>query len=80
MSMQVVTFNARIVLRPAVHAMIKRRHKEAVRFIVTRGTPVEESHGGSYSSFQTLTQVTEQRSKEYENELTPPNEGRLWQS
>jgi len=46
MSMQVVSFNARVVLRPAVRAKIKRRLKEAIRLIVTRGAAVEESGVG----------------------------------
>jgi hypothetical protein len=35
--MQVVAFNTRIVLCPAVCAKIKRRLEEAIRLIVTRG-------------------------------------------
>jgi hypothetical protein len=45
MSMQVVAFNSRVVLRPTVRTKIKRRIKEAVRLIVTRGAAVEESRG-----------------------------------
>jgi hypothetical protein len=43
--MQVVAFNSRVVLRPTVRTKIKRRIKEAVRLIVTRGAAVEESRG-----------------------------------
>jgi len=46
MSMQVVAFNTRVVLRQAVRTKIKRRLKEAIKLIVTRGTAVEESPGG----------------------------------
>jgi len=46
MSMQVVLFNARVVLRPAMRAKIKRRLKEVIRLIVTRGAAVEDSRGG----------------------------------
>jgi len=37
MSMQVVTFNSRVALRPTLRIKIKRRIKEVVRLIVTRG-------------------------------------------
>jgi hypothetical protein len=40
--MQVVSFNARVLLRPAVRATIQRRLKEAIRLIVTRGAVVED--------------------------------------
>jgi hypothetical protein len=46
MSMQVVAFHSRIVLRPFVRTKIKRRLKEAVRLIITRGAAVEESRKG----------------------------------
>jgi hypothetical protein len=46
MSMQVVAFNSRVLLRPTVRTKIKRRLKEAVRLIVTRGAAVEESRKG----------------------------------
>ena len=46
MSMQVILFNSRVVLRPTVRTKIKRRLKEAVRLIVTRGAAVEESRRG----------------------------------
>jgi hypothetical protein len=46
MSMQVVAFNTRVVLRQAVRTKIKRRLKEAIKLIVTRGAAVEESPGG----------------------------------
>ncbi|KAF8266580.1 hypothetical protein EI94DRAFT_1584930 [Lactarius quietus] len=45
MSMQVVAFNSRVVIRPTVRTKIKRRIKEVVRLIVTRGAAVEESLG-----------------------------------
>jgi hypothetical protein len=45
MSMQVIAFNSRIVVRPTMRTKIKRRIKEAVRLIVTRGAAVEESRG-----------------------------------
>lgn len=41
--MQVLAFNSRVVLRPTVRLKIKRRLKEAVRLIVTRGATVEGS-------------------------------------
>jgi hypothetical protein len=44
--MQVVSFNVRVVLRPAVRATIKRRLKEAIRLIVTRGAVVEDLRDG----------------------------------
>ncbi|KAI9438027.1 hypothetical protein H4582DRAFT_2057532 [Lactarius indigo] len=43
MSMQVVAFNSRITLGPTVRTKLKRRIKEAIRLIVTRGAAVEES-------------------------------------
>jgi hypothetical protein len=46
MSMQVVAFNTRVVLHHAVRTKIKRRLKEAIRLIVTRGAAVEKSPGG----------------------------------
>jgi hypothetical protein len=46
MSMQVVAFNSRVLLRPTVRTKIKRRLKEAVRLIITRGAAVEESRRG----------------------------------
>jgi hypothetical protein len=46
MSMQVVSFNARVVLRPAVRAKIKRTLKEAIRFIVTHGAAFDDSRDG----------------------------------
>lgn len=45
--MQVIAFNARVALRPTMRTKIKRRMREAVRLIVTRGAAVEESRGGS---------------------------------
>jgi len=47
MSMQVVAFNSRIALRPTLRTKIKRRIKDAVRLIVTRGAAVEESRGAT---------------------------------
>ena len=47
MSLQVVAFNARVAVRPTMRTKIKRRIKEAVRLIVTRGAAVEESRGAS---------------------------------
>ncbi|KAF8273833.1 hypothetical protein EI94DRAFT_1078359 [Lactarius quietus] len=47
MSMQVVAFNSRVALRPTVRTKIKRRMKEAVKLIVTRGAAVEESRGAT---------------------------------
>ncbi|KAI9507104.1 hypothetical protein F5148DRAFT_1208066 [Russula earlei] len=46
MSMQVLAFKSRVVLRPVVRTKIKRRLKEAIRLIVTRGAAVEESCRG----------------------------------
>jgi len=45
-SMPVVSFRSRVVLRPHVRTKIKRRLKEAVRLIVTRGAAVETSDRG----------------------------------
>ena len=47
MSMQVIASNLRVVIRPTMRTKIKRRLKEAVRLIVTRGAAVEESHGAT---------------------------------
>ena len=44
--MQVVSFNARAVLRPAVRATIKRRLKEAIRLSVIHGAVVEDLRDG----------------------------------
>ena len=44
--MQVLAFKSRVVLRPSVRVKIKRRIKEAVKLIVTRGAAVEESRKG----------------------------------
>jgi len=44
--MQFVAFNTRLVLRPTLRVKIKRRLKEAIRLIVTRGAAVEKSSGG----------------------------------
>ena len=41
--MQVIVFNSRVVLRPTIRTKIKRRLKEGVRLIVTRGAAAEES-------------------------------------
>ncbi len=46
MSMQFIAFHSRVVLRPTVRTKIKRRLREAVRLIVTRGAAVEESRDG----------------------------------
>ncbi|KAH9038680.1 hypothetical protein EDB83DRAFT_2412569 [Lactarius deliciosus] len=47
MSMQVIAFDSRVVLRPTLRTKLKRRIKEAVRLIVTRGAAVEESCGAA---------------------------------
>ena len=52
MSMQFIAFNSRVLLRPTVRTKIKRRLKEAVRLIVTRGAAVEESRKGSKIVFR----------------------------
>jgi hypothetical protein len=44
--MQFLTFNSRVVLRPTVRVKIKRRLREAVNLIVTRGAGVEKSRKG----------------------------------
>lgn len=44
--MQFVAFNARLVVRPTLRVKIKRRLKEAIRLIVTRGAAVEQSSSG----------------------------------
>jgi hypothetical protein len=44
--MQVISLNTRVVLRHPVRSKIKRRLKEVVNLIVTRGAAVEESPGG----------------------------------
>lgn len=44
--MQVFAINSRIVIRPTVRVKIKRRLKEAVRLIVTRGAAVEDGRKG----------------------------------
>ena len=41
MSMQVIAFNSRIAVRPTMRTKLKRRLKEAVRLIVTRGATVD---------------------------------------
>jgi hypothetical protein len=46
MSMQVLAIKSRVVLRPAVRSKIKRRLREVVNLIVTRGATVEESRKG----------------------------------
>ncbi|KAI0277742.1 hypothetical protein BGY98DRAFT_595946 [Russula aff. rugulosa BPL654] len=46
MSMQVIAMNSRIILRPTVRVKIKRRLREVVKLIVTRGAAVEESRKG----------------------------------
>ncbi|KAH9052371.1 hypothetical protein EDB87DRAFT_1692265 [Lactarius vividus] len=43
MSMQFIAFNSRAALAPTLRTKLKRRIKEAVRLIVTRGAAVEES-------------------------------------
>ncbi|KAH8982369.1 hypothetical protein EDB86DRAFT_2971143 [Lactarius hatsudake] len=47
MSMQVIAFDSRLVLRPTLRTKVKRRIREAVRLIVTRGAAVEESCGAT---------------------------------
>jgi RNase P protein component len=44
--MQVLAINSRLVLRATVRVKIKRRLKEAVKLIVTRGAAVEGSRKG----------------------------------
>ncbi len=44
--MQVIAFNSRVMIRSTMRQKIKRRLKEAVRLIVTRGAAVEESRMG----------------------------------
>jgi hypothetical protein len=46
MSMQVVAIRSRIILHQALRGTIKRRLREAVKLIVTRGAAVEESPKG----------------------------------
>jgi hypothetical protein len=46
MSMQFVSFKSHIVLKPVVRTKIKRRLREVVKLIVTRGAAVEESRTG----------------------------------
>ncbi|KAH9997058.1 hypothetical protein BJV77DRAFT_960321 [Russula vinacea] len=46
MSMQFLTYNSRVVIRPTMRIKIKRRLREAVNLIVTRGAAVEESRKG----------------------------------
>jgi len=53
MSMQVLMLNSRVVLRSTVRMKIKRRLKEAVKLIVTRGAAVEESRKGLKVVFRT---------------------------
>ena len=52
MSMQVLSTNSRVVVRSTVRVKIKRRLKEAVKLIVTRGAAVEESRKGSKLVFR----------------------------
>jgi hypothetical protein len=51
--MQVLAINSRVVLRPTVRMKIKRRLREAVKLIVTRGAAVEESRKGLKVVFRT---------------------------
>ena len=53
MSMQFLTYNSRVVIRPTVRIKIKRRLREAVNLIVTRGAAVEESRKGPKLVFRT---------------------------
>jgi hypothetical protein len=46
MLMQVLAFNSRGMLRPTVRLKIKRRLREVVDLIVTRGAAVDESRKG----------------------------------
>jgi hypothetical protein len=46
MSLQVLLVNSRVMLRATLRSKIKRRLREAVRLIVTRGAAVEESRKG----------------------------------
>ncbi|KAH9956828.1 hypothetical protein BGW80DRAFT_1386103 [Lactifluus volemus] len=46
MSMQFVSFKSHVVLKPVVRTKIKRRLREVVKLIVTRGAAVEESRTG----------------------------------
>jgi hypothetical protein len=52
MSIQVLAINSRLVLRPTMRVKFKRRLREAVRLIVTRGAAVEESRGGQKLVFR----------------------------
>ena len=51
--MQMLAINSRVVLRPTVRLKIKRRLREAVKLIVTRGAEVEESRKGLKVVFRT---------------------------
>lgn len=46
MSMQVLASNSRIIVRPTLRVKIKRRLREAIKLIVTRGAAVEKSRKG----------------------------------
>lgn len=46
MSIQFYNFKTRIVIQNHVRVKVKRRLKEAIRLIVTRGAAVEQSSGG----------------------------------
>jgi hypothetical protein len=46
MSMQVAAFKSHLVLKPFVRTKIKRRLREAVRLIITRGAAAETSRRG----------------------------------
>ena len=52
MSIQFLTYNSRVALRPTVCIKIKRRLRETVNLIVTRGAAVEESRKGSKLVFR----------------------------
>ena len=54
MPVQVIAFNSRVVLRPMVRTNIKRRFKEAVRLIVTRGATAGESRRGPKIVFRAV--------------------------
>jgi hypothetical protein len=52
MSMQFLAYGSRLILRPTVRVKIKRRLREAVSLIVTRGAAVDKSRKGSKIVFR----------------------------
>ena len=59
MSMQVVALHSRVVLRSIVRYKIKRRLREAIKLIVTRGAAVGESRKGLKIVFRAEDVVTD---------------------